>query len=218
MNTRSLLLVAGSFVLASVLAVGSAAAQPASGPKPASFTKTCEQVEALGFTVTGNHIYIHNSGAPNPRAGSYSLGAGPSNTYHVSPLRAYGVVGPDRWFQDSFPLEPVAGKRTCGVKVTIKGKSGNVVNNDHIALIVPNAPGKLFTLGGGWANGYRFWTQPLTNNMGSWSYDTPTMKKDNSNPALSNALLSAVAGPGKFDVIVQDDSTVKSIKVTYRLY
>ncbi|NBU27893.1 MAG: hypothetical protein EBS42_06675 [Caulobacteraceae bacterium] len=215
MNIRSILMVTSAAAIASAFAVGSVAAQ-SNAPAP-SFTKTCQELQNQGVTVT-NHVITRNSGAPTPRAGSYSLGAGPTHTYHVSPLRAYGFTGSDRWFQDSFPLQPVTGKRTCSIQVKVKGASGNVVNNDSLAVLLPTGPGKLFTPGTGWANAYRVWNVTLTDNLGNWTKTATTMKKDNSSPALSSALLTTSTGINMFDVVSQDDSKITQVQVTYRVY
>jgi hypothetical protein len=214
MRKHSLILAASVAAISGLVAVGSAAAQPG------SFTQTCQAVQSQGYTVT-THVITRSSGAPTPRPGSYSIGTAPTDSYHVSPLRAYGYSGHDRIFLDSFPLEPVTGKRTCSVEMKIKGNSGSVVNNDAIVLMLPTGPGKLFTTGGGWANHYRVWSTTLTDNLGNWSFTNPAipvMKKDNSNAPLSAALLTTAAGVNAFDVYIQDDSTVSQIKVTYRVY
>jgi hypothetical protein len=183
--------------------------------RPLSFTQSCDQVRRLGYKVTA--LTIQRSSNPVDR-GAIVIGQGPNHSYAAGPLRAYGDASPDRIFIDSFPLVPDR-KSVCEIDVSVAGSSGSVNNNDGISVFLPKAAGMAFRDQVGWDPAKGSPLRPskaLTDNMGPWTYD---LSITGSNPAMAPALTDALAGGvNALDIFVQDDSLVKSAKVTYLIY
>lgn len=183
--------------------------------KPGSFTQSCAEVRRLGYPVT-TYTIQRSSNAVN--RGAVVLGPGANYSYAVGPLRAYGDASLDRIFIDSFPLVPER-KKVCQIDVSVAGSTGNASNNDGISVFLPKAAGMAFRDQVGWdpAKGSSLLpSKVLTDNLGPWTYE---LSITGSNPTMAPALVAALAGGvNSLDIFVQDDSLVKSAKVTYTLY
>ncbi|HEX8623985.1 MAG TPA: hypothetical protein VF782_02785 [Allosphingosinicella sp.] len=183
--------------------------------KPASFTQSCAEVRRLGYPVT-THTIQRSSNAVD--RGAIVIGQGPGYSYAVGPLRAYGDSSLDRVFIDSFPLVPDR-KKVCQIDVSVAGSTGSANNNDGISLFLPKAAGMAFRDQVGWDPAKGTSLRPskaLTDNLGPWTYN---LSITSSNPTMAPPLAAALAGGvNALDIFVQDDSLVKSAKVTYSLY
>lgn len=185
--------------------------------KPSSFSQSCDQVRRLGYPVTPYTIQ-RSSNAVDRGAIVIRTASTPVWSYAVGPLRAYGDAAADRIFIDSFPLLP-DGKSVCQIDVSVAGSTGSVNNNDGIAVFLPKADGMTFRDKTGWDPAKGSPLRPsklLTDNLGPWTYDLSITGSD---AAMAPILAAALAGPvKKLDIFVQDDSLVKSSKVTYLTY
>jgi hypothetical protein len=187
--------------------------------KPGSFTQNCAQVRRLGYPVT-TYVIQRSSNAVDRGAIVIRNPSTPTSSYSyaVGPLRAYGDASMDRIFIDSFPLVP-DGKKVCQIDVSVAGSTGRANNNDGIAVFLPKAAGMTFRDQLGWDPAKGAPLRPskiLTDNLGPWTYD---LSITGSNPAMAPVLADALAGTVNFlDIFVQDDSLVRSAKVTYTLY
>ncbi len=183
--------------------------------KPGSFTQSCAQVRRLGYPVTTYTIQRSSNAVDR---GAVVIGQGAGYSYAVGPLRAYGDANLDRIFIDSFPLVPDR-KKVCQIDVAVAGSTGSANNNDGISVFLPKAAGMAFRGLAGWdpAKGSSLLpSKALTDNLGPWTYD---LSITGSNPTMAPPLAAALAGGvNSLDIFVQDDSLVKSAKVTYSLY
>jgi hypothetical protein len=196
-NYVKMLAISASMMVASQVAMAQSAVPVANMPKQ------CQELARKGFTIQSENITRSGTGATTPRAGSWAA------------PRKYGEVGANKWFIDSFPAHPKGGCRVCGVNVGVKGVVGATSqNNDGIGVVGSNttapqvsatpAPPHFNTvharLGG---------AGPLA--QGPYS----NLIQING-PDYMNWYMNSLAP--SLDVMVQDDSSVTMIEVTYFYY
>lgn len=172
-----------------------------------SFTLSCAEVNATGMQL--KTMTKVRTSAPKPVAGSISFPA----SFPSGPLRGYSDAAPQRLFLDSFDL-PL--RNVCQADVTVTGRSGSVRNDDFLTIILPLGQGLI--LSGGQvpsATAVEIGTRThLADNSGVW---TVTRSLTKANAALRAGLLQWGNNSqlNALDIVVQDDSVVNSITVTY---
>ena len=191
----------GHVALAQAPAAGVAAAPALEVALP----EACKKLQGAGFAI--KHETIIRSGtataptATHPRTGSFAA------------PRKYGEGGDDKWFIDSFPVHPKEGCRVCGVTVAVKGSiSANSVNNDSISLVGSNSAASQIVSG--------HFNSPPHTLLASVGPLTPagafTKVLSINGPTWMNWYMASLVP--SFDVMVQDDTTVNSVEVTYYWY
>lgn len=198
----TMLMVAAGFSLASHAAL--AQAPKVAAERPGSETEMPEQCLKLqhsGFTIKHETIARGGTAATTPRGGSYPA------------PRKYGEGGDDKWFIDSFQAHPKEGCRICGVTVAVKGNvSQNSLNNDSITLVGSNTAASQVVSG--------HLNTPTHTKLGGSTVALPNGPYSNTftigGQAWMNWYLASLAP--SLDVLVQDDTTVTSIVVTYYYY
>lgn len=185
---------------------GQAALAQATSVPVANQPKQCQELARKGFTIHSETISRSGTSsaqvATQARPGSYA------------PHRKYGEGGNNKWFIDSFPAHGDKGCRICGVWVTVKGMvNPNNLNNDSVTIAGANTTGP--QLAGSplaWSNAdlkLAGSTAPLPQG----AYSSGFMIEG---PAYMNWYL---ASPNPWiDVMVQDDTQVDAVSVTYFFY
>lgn len=170
----------------------------------ANMPKDCQELVRRGFQVHSEVISRSGTAATTPRPGSYSA------------PRKYGETGDNKWFIDSFPAHPKGGCRVCGVNVGVKGNvSQQSQNNDSITVVGSNTAAPQISTTPAPAHFNTAHTNlgafgPLPNG-GSYSQ----LIQINGSSYMSWYMNSLVPS---LDVMVQDDSSVTMIEVTYFYY
>jgi hypothetical protein len=184
---------------------GTASAQATSVPL-ANQPKNCQELARKGFTIHSETIARSGTStaqvATQARPGSFT------------PHRKYGEGGNNKWFIDSFPAHGDKGCRICGVWVTVKGTvNPNNLNNDSVTIAGANTAGPQL------AGNPLAWSNADVKLAGSTSalpqgpYSSGFMIEG---PAYMNWYL---ATPNPYlDVLVQDDTQIDSVSVTYFYY
>jgi hypothetical protein len=163
----------------------------------------CLKLQHAGFVI--KHETVTRSGtasapvATHPRAGSYAA------------PRKYGEGGDDKYFIDSFAAHPKEGCRVCGVTVAVKGNvSQNSLNNDSVTLVGSNTAAPQVVTGHfNTAHTKLGGAGPLPNGAYSASFAI-------NGPNWMNWYMASLVP--SLDVMVQDDTTINSIVVTYYYY
>jgi hypothetical protein len=183
--------------------VASQVAMAESAVPVANMPKQCQEMARKGFRINSETITRTGTGATTPRAGS---SAAP---------RKYGEGGNDKWFIDSFPAHPKGGCRVCGVTVAVKGTvSQTSINNDSITIVGSNTSAPQISV------------TPMPAHFDQvhlrLAGQSPLPQGPYSNafqidgPAYMSWYMAALAP--SLDVMVQDDTSVSMIEVTYFYY
>lgn len=127
--------------------------------------------------------------------------------------RAYAQGGRDKWFLDSFSAFPKQGCRVCGVEVQVSGvvNPGNV-QNDSITVVGSSNPGLQNMGAPSWS-----WNFPVLGGASLSAVSGAFTKTISITGASYSSWLMAAPNPS-LDIVVQDDTTVNAIKVTYYTY
>ena len=170
----------------------------------ANMPKECQELARKGFQINSEVISRSGTAATTPRTGSYAA------------PRKYGEAGNDKWFIDSFPAHPKGGCRVCGVNVAVKGSvSQSSQNNDSITVVGSNstAPQISATPAPAHFNAAhkRLGSFGPLPNGGTYSQLIQVNGPDYMNWYM-NALVPSL------DVMVQEDSSVAMVEVTYFYY
>lgn len=183
-------------------------AAPRPGPE-APLPATCKELVGKGFTI--KHQTILRSGtaatpvATHPRNGSFAA------------PRKYGQSGDDVWFIDSFDSHPKEGCRICGVTVAVIGNvSANSVKNDSITLVGSNSTAPQIIPSPLHFNPAHTRLNPVVPAGGPLAQGPLNMLFTIEGPAWMGWYMASLVP--SFDVMVQDDTTVNSIEVTYYYY
>jgi hypothetical protein len=192
-----MLAMSASIMVASQVAMAQSAVPVANMPKQ------CQELARKGFQIKSENITRSGTGATTPRPGSWAA------------PRKYGEAGSNKWFIDSFPAAPKGGCRICGVNIGVKGVVGATSqNNDGIGIVGSNstAPQVLATP-----------APPHFNTVHTRLAGAgPLPQGPYSNffqingPDYMNWWLNSLAP--SLDIMVQDDSSVTMIEVTYFYY
>lgn len=192
-NFLTMLAVSASVMVASQVAM-------AQSPVPvANMPKQCQELARKGFKINSELISRSGTAATTPRAGSFG------------PSRKYGEAGQNKWFVDSFPAHPKAGCRICGVHIGVKGTVGGA--NDSIAIIGSNTAQPQIA-------GTPLAAVSAHTRLASVGPIGPVGPFSNGIMIEGPAYMSWYMGSlvPSLDVLVQDDSTISQVEVTYFYY
>ncbi|TAJ85123.1 MAG: hypothetical protein EPO10_23720 [Reyranella sp.] len=196
-NYLTMLAVSAGVMVASQVAMAQSAVPVANMPKQ------CQELARKGFQIKSENITRSGTGATTPRPGSWAA------------PRKYGEAGSDKWFIDSFPAAPKGGCRICGVNIGVKGVVGNSSQqNDSIAIVGSNstAPQVLATPAPPHANT----AHTRLASAGPLAQGPYSNGFQLNGPDYMNWYLNSLAP--SLDIMVQDDSSVTMIEVTYFYY
>jgi hypothetical protein len=170
----------------------------------------CKAIQTMGLPLST--VTVHRATTTTPRNGSYAI---PGATYAVGPLRQYNQPGVDRFFIDSFPLNPGRpNQRVCSIRITVKGRSTHTANNDNLKIFAPGGQGPILS-NGQWQNGAPLGGMALTDQSASWTFNLTVSGTGAMSAPLNGALAS---GLNALDLVVSDDSEVTSANFVYTLY